>query len=237
MDKKFLLSQTSVDAIDQIVKNHPIPASTFKEDGSPVTQLDLSLSEFIEKLCLRQFPNHTFYSEEKFSEWKFPLIALDPLDGTREYINGNPEWAISLGIFNKNEFVGEGWIYNPLTKEQFDHGKYLPFEKKSRYCGEVSRSEWESGFFKNFSSQKFSLSPMGSIAYKLGRLSHNKCDFVVSLRGKNIWDIGAGTLLCKEAGFKFYSQGKEVSEVKPFYEAPLIWCSEEIFSELSSLLT
>ncbi len=224
-----------ISEIDALVRRYPKADIQFKIDGSPVTELDLFLSTHIELLMEKNFPGVTFYSEEKFSDWKFPLLALDPLDGTKEYIDGRDEWAISIGVFENENFEGEGWVYNPKTGECFDHGVSKTFEKKNKYRGEVSRSEWKKGLFTHKATEKFEIVPMGSIAYKLGRLSSAKCDFVVSLYPKNIWDIAGGTLLCKEAGYKFYSQGKEVTRVDKLYQPPLIWCREEMISELSAI--
>lgn len=224
-----------MDEVEEIVKKHPLPVITYKQDGSPVTCLDLALSEYFEELFIHHFPGHNFYSEEKFSNWAFPMIALDPLDGTKEYIHGRAEWSVSISILEDDKFHGQGVIINPLTQEIFANYQKQNFRSQKHYRGEVSRSEWESGLFKNTSSEKYSLTPMGSIAYKLGRLANGDSDFVISLRPKNIWDIAAGTILCHQAGIKFYSKGKEVTEAKPYYEPPLIWCFEENFLELSSL--
>lgn len=215
----------------------PTPLIKTKPDGSPVTELDLALSERMERISEKYFSDCCFYSEENFSDWKFPLLALDPLDGTREYIAGRPEWALSVGIFENENFAGEGWITNPVTKEIFSMKTVKPFTPKSAYQGEASRSEFKEGLYSRFQSEKFSLTPKGSIAYKLGKLSHGKLDFVVSLRPKNIWDIAGGTLLCQEAGLKFYSGGVEVTSVKKLYEPPLIWCHPSLFPELSALFS
>jgi len=229
------LMKIHLDGIHDLVRQYPKAEIQFKQDGSPVTELDLFLSSHIELIMQESFPDMTFYSEEKFNEWKFPLIALDPLDGTREYIEGRDEWAISLGLFQNEKFEGEGWVYNPKTGECYDHGEKSAFVEKAKYRGEVSRSEWKKGLFTSKSTEKFEVHPVGSIAYKLGRLSNGKCDFVVSLQPKNIWDIAGGTLLCKEAGMKFYSEGKEVTFVQKLYQPPLLWCRPELFSELSKI--
>lgn len=224
-----------VASINDLVRKHPRAAIQFKNDGSPVTELDLFLSFHVELLMEKNFAGVTFYSEEKFSDWKFPLLALDPLDGTQEYIEGRDEWAISIGIFDNENFTGEGWVYNPKTAECFDHGDKSNFKIKTSYRGEVSRSEWKKGLFFGKSTEKYKVEPLGSIAYKLGRLSAHKCDFVISLRPKNIWDIAGGTLLSRESGYKFYAEGKEVTRVEKLYQPPLIWCREEMFSELSKI--
>ncbi len=242
MDKKQLLSNSlakimfgHLSEIRALVEHFPQAHMTLKPDGTPVTELDLKLSELVEGIVDNSYPQHIFYSEEKYKVWDFPMAVLDPLDGTREYIEGRNEWAISLALFNTTHFEGEGWIYNPLKNECFTEAGPIPFAPKEAYRGEVSRSEWKKGLFTNRSTSKFALSPVGSIAYKLARLSNAQSDFVVSLRPKNIWDIAAGTVLCQQAGFKFYSQGKEVTSVMPIYEPPLIWCPEELYPELSRL--
>ncbi len=242
VDKKNLLMtslaelmDTQLTIIDSIVQQNPTAAIEYKPDHSPVTELDLLLSIHIESLMEKNFPRATFYSEEKFSDWKFPLLALDPLDGTREYIEGRDEWAISIGIFESEAFQGEGWIYNPKTRECFHGAQPLPFQSKSVYRGEVSRTELKNQLYAHQESGRFLLTPLGSIAYKLGRLAFKKSDFVISLYPKNIWDIAGGTLLCHQAGLKFYSEGKEVTSVEKIYRPPLIWCHEELFLELSKI--
>lgn len=242
MDKQqFLMSplakflELNVKKLDAVVRQFPVAEISTKSDGTPVTKLDHALSNEIEQLMKFFSPSATFYSEEKFSSWDFPLIAIDPLDGTLEYIKGRNEWAISIGVFEDENFEGDGWVYNPKTQEIFSESTLAPFEKKISYRGEVSRSEWEKGLYTNKMTDKYHLEPMGSIAYKLGRLSSQKCDFVVSLRPKNIWDIAGGTLLCKKNGFKFYSQGKEVTSVEKIYQPPLIWCHPSLFDELSKI--
>jgi myo-inositol-1(or 4)-monophosphatase len=244
VDKKLLLKQNLADIMSSHfpdilsdLNKFPHPLIQIKADGSPVTELDLALSVRMETISARYFPDCCFYSEEKFNEWRFPLLALDPLDGTREYIAGRPEWALSVGIFEDENFEGEGWITNPVTKEIFSMSTVKEFASRKVLAGEASRSEFQRGLYQNFKSEKFSLSPMGSIAYKLGKLSHGKLDFVVSLRPKNIWDIAGGTLLCHEAGIKFYSRGLEVTKVEKIYEPPLLWCHPSVFPELSQLFS
>ena len=222
--------------IQTLTRLHPTAPANLKTDGTPVTALDLALSALIETLTIKNFEPITVYSEENYSDWLFPLMAIDPLDGTREYLKQRPEWAISVGHFPTEAFEGEGWVYNPMTGERFDSEQQeVTFVEKPTFYGEVSHSEWDRGFYQTELSKKFQLTPMGSIAYKLGRLSSGKIDFVVSLTPKSIWDIAGGSLLCQRSDIKFYSEGQEVTEVRPLYLPPLIWCRPELYSELSEL--
>lgn len=220
--------------ITSLLNKYPNPLTKTKHDGSPVTELDLALSQLMEVITKKHFSDCCFYSEENFGEWEFPLLALDPLDGTREYIAGRPEWALSVGIFESENFEGEGWITNPVTDEVFSMKTVKPFVPKKKMKGEASRSEISEGLYKNIQSENFEITPKGSIAYKLGKLSHGELDFVVSLRPKNIWDIAGGSLLCKAAGLQFYSQGKIVTKVAKIYQPPLLWCHPSVFEKLSA---
>jgi myo-inositol-1(or 4)-monophosphatase len=226
-----------IDQIKQILPQHRPGMSQLKPDGTPVTSLDLALSLLLEHHLENCYPSTSIFSEENDGHWSFPLIAIDPLDGTREYILGRSEWAISVGCFKDQNFKGQGWVYNPVTDELFTEASDCLVHKRQVLEGEVSRSEWEKGEFKKFNHPHFTITPMGSIAYKLGRLSAGKIDFVISMTPKNIWDIAGGSLLCQKQGIIFYSEGVEVQKVERIYRPPLIWCREEIFSELSSLFS
>ncbi|MFA5583686.1 MAG: inositol monophosphatase family protein [Bacteriovoracaceae bacterium] len=221
----------SLSEMDAIINEHLKKAQTYiKADGSPVTDLDLALSQELEKIASLHSIN--FYSEENIGEWAFPLMVVDPLDGTKEFIAGRDEWVVSVASLKSSQLDGEGWIYNPLRKKVYHNISRRSFEEKETYFGEASRSEWAKGYYKE-SFEQFRMQPMGSIAFKLARLAAGEIDFVVSLHPKNIWDIAAGTLLCKEAGMSFYAKGKKVTEFVPYFEGPLIWCFDELYPQLS----
>lgn len=228
LDKIML---ASLPMLDRVIVEQLKNAQTYtKEDGSPVTDLDLAISSCLEKIA-RDHHYH-FYSEENIGDWKFPLMVVDPLDGTKEFIAGRDEWVVSVAILINENLFGEGWIYNPLRKRIYSEISLRSFVEKPFFYGEASRSEWNLGLYKE-SFENFRMSAMGSIAFKLARLAAAETDFVISLRPKNIWDIAAGTLLCKKAGIEFYCQGKKVEKFTPYFEGPLIWCHPELFPRLS----
>lgn len=217
--------------LDQVIAEHLQKAQTYtKQDGSPVTDLDLAISNHLEHIAKKY--NYHFYSEENIGEWKFPLLVVDPLDGTKEFIAGRDEWVVSVALLKGETLQGEGWIYNPLRNKIYTNSIVQNFVDKDVYYGEASRSEWARGYYSE-SFDEFRLSQMGSIAFKLARLAAGEIDYVVSLHPKNIWDIAAGTLLCKEAGINFYAKGKLVQSFEPSFEGPLIWCHEKLFPKLS----
>lgn len=207
-----------------------------KADHSPVTEIDHALSEFFKHHPLAK--GHHFFSEEDHGELRFPALILDPLDGTRDFIAGRPECAISAAWMATPELTSESFalIQNPFsgfTLTSFSAPAWRPRPQQPPYDGLVSRSEWESGLYAKFHSTTYLLRPRGSIAFKLGLLASGACDYVVSRRPKNIWDIAAGTLLLQQRGFQLYSAGQQVTQLdRTKYPAPLIWASPELMPAL-----
>lgn len=211
-----------------------------KTDNTWVTLLDEKISEMIKRDPIAK--NFSFLSEEDYEseKIKFPCLILDPIDGTAELVKGVPECALSLALMkNKNlkSNLNKALIFNPMSGFSLsseDDFFLPPHFYKQDLLGLVSRSEWEE---KLIDTKDNILHPRGSIAFKLALLASGACDFVYSNRSKKIWDIAAGTILCAQRGYSFYSQGKEIKELKNFsYPAPLVWCRPSLKKNLGKYL-
>jgi myo-inositol-1(or 4)-monophosphatase len=174
---------------------------------------------------------------------KFPAVILDPIDGTRELVKGLGECALSLGVFASprlDDPKNWGWICNPFSGFSIDSSDpmfAIKIKEEGPVSGLVSRSEWNKGLYKNLQRDDLQIYPRGSIAFKLGLLASNACDFIISLAPKNIWDIAGGTLLAHSRGFKLYAGGVEVVELsQATYQPPLLWCRPQHFSQLKEAL-
>mgnify|MGYP001627232222 CR=1 FL=1 len=205
-----------------------------KSDASLVTEIDHKISQYLKTHISCQ--GLTFYSEEDHSQLVFPAAILDPIDGTRELVKLRGECAVSLARMRSPKLSeGEALVYNPFTGFAAHSDQRPPWRARfhaDELLGLVSRSEWEQGLFAG-STERLRLVPRGSIAFKLGLLAAGACDYVVSLRPKNIWDIAAGTILCEHAGISFLAQGTVVRELsQPTYPAPLIWARPELMPSL-----
>ncbi|MCG6148842.1 3'(2'),5'-bisphosphate nucleotidase CysQ [Leptospira levettii] len=103
-----------------------------KGGNDPVTEADLYASEFLYEKISNRFPGHGFLSEERADtvsrldkEW---VWILDPIDGTREFVKKNDQFALSLGLVRNGEAIW-GIIFNPATGEFFSKGKNSFFAK------------------------------------------------------------------------------------------------------------
>lgn len=93
-----------------------------KFGGSPVTEADLASHHKIFSIIKEFYPKDDFLSEEDDSRITRTSASrkwiLDPLDGTKSFIAGIPEFAISLGLVEQNKPI-LGVICNPITNEIF----------------------------------------------------------------------------------------------------------------------
>lgn len=216
-----------------------------KTDNSVVTEIDLFVSNLLKmKLSTHTlYKDYTFFSEEDFDQLVFPAIIVDPIDGTREFVKGRAECAVSLAIMKVPQIDHKdnyGWLYNPFSGFSLDSSSsFLASNNKSsqKILGMVSRTEFEKGYFKNFINinPRIDITPRGSIAFKLGLLASGGCDFVVSLSPKNIWDIAAGSILCAQRGIYLYQNGIRIHKLDQIrIDGFLLWAPESLAPELLS---
>src|SRR5207253_8803218 len=139
---------------------------------------------------------------------KSTVWLVDPIDGTRSFISGRPEFSISVGLAHEGEAV-VGVVLNPATNELFSAElgggaklNGLPISVSSlnrRPVMAASRSEIKRGDFGVF-EDTHDILPTGSTAYKLGKIADGSADTFVSRGPKSEWDLCGGSLIVEEAG-------------------------------------
>jgi myo-inositol-1(or 4)-monophosphatase len=185
----------------------------YKVGHDPVTEADRALDAVLRKELLRE--GEGWLSEESVDDpirlQRSRVWVVDPLDGTREFVKGIPEFCVSIGFVEDGRPVAGG-IYNPATDETFmgsiDSGVTYngrpsqPSQRKTLDGALVlaSRSEVKRGEWKPFDNCTFKIRPMGSVAYKLALVSAGLADITFTLTPKNEWDVVAGAALVQSAG-------------------------------------
>ena len=184
-----------------------------KAGGDPVTEVDRALDEMLYRLLPRD--GDGWLSEETADDLsrleKRRIWIVDPLDGTREFVAGIPEWCVSTALIEEGQAVAGG-IYNPTTSETiygarrmgvFYNGRPVCVSPTRSLKGATvlaSRSEIARGQWERFRDAPFVIRPMGSVAYKLALVAAGRADATFSLAPKHEWDVAAGTLLVEAAG-------------------------------------
>jgi|TARA_B100000315_G_scaffold188911_1_gene178696 myo-inositol-1(or 4)-monophosphatase len=187
----------------------------FYTSHNPVTTADNAANDYLKEIINCEFPDDGWFSEETVDSPerldKDRVWIVDPLDGTKEFIEGVPNFVVSIAmVIDQRPHIGI--LYNPVTKELFSSirrmGSWLndePIECTSLDGPKSmvilnSRSETKKGLWSPYSDKFKELRAIGSVAYKLGLISAGKADIFVSLRPKNEWDICAGHCIIEGAG-------------------------------------
>ena len=185
-----------------------------RSKNNPVTIADRDANQKIHDLLQAAFPQYGWLSEEtvdspdRLSRQRVWLV--DPLDGTKEFIDKVPEFGVSIALIEDGQPV-VGVVYNPIHDQLFwavrGQGTWhnqrqlrvTPTPQLATATILASRSETKRGEWKNFTSQ-FKTRAIGSAAYKLALIGSGDADATFTLTPKNEWDICAGVLLVEEAG-------------------------------------
>src|SRR5580692_11440157 len=133
----------------------------YKVGHDPVTEADRALDAVLRKELLRD--GEGWLSEESVDDpirlQRSRVWVVDPLDGTREFVKGIPEFCVSIGFVDDGRPVAGG-IYNPATDEIFlgsidsgvtYNGKPAQSTRRTSLDGalvlasrsEVKRGEWK----------------------------------------------------------------------------------------------
>ena len=187
--------------------------TAYKAGDDPVTQADHAVDAALRPILQRE--GEGWLSEETLDDKNRMNHSLcwvvDPLDGTREFVKGIPEWCVSIGLVENGHPVAGG-IFNPQTNETFigslntgvtyNGAPAKPAAATSLKGATVlaSRSEVSRGEWDSFAAAGFITLPMGSVAYKLARVAAGLDEVTFTLVPKNEWDVAAGVALIESAG-------------------------------------
>jgi myo-inositol-1(or 4)-monophosphatase len=187
--------------------------SRHKQGDDPVTEADTTVDTLLRELLPQD--GDGWLSEETRDDLirleRRRVWVVDPLDGTREFVTGIPEWCVSIGLVVDGEPVAGG-ICNPVTGETIVGARGAGVTLNGRPAGVsdrptlegarvvASRSEVKRGEWEGYREDLFEIQPMGSVAYKLGLVAAGLVDATWTLTPKHEWDVAAGVALVLAAG-------------------------------------
>jgi myo-inositol-1(or 4)-monophosphatase len=186
---------------------------SYSRNGDPVTSLDRAINRLLHESLPQT--GEGWLSEESRDDLSrlhaSRVWVVDPIDGTREYLEGLPMWCVSVGLIEEHRAVAGG-ILNPSTREMFlgsiETGLEVLGPARERQPGEgngrprmlVSRKEHGQGKWASFESSELTLSPVGSIAYRLAQVASGYAEATCTFEPRGEWDVAGGTALVQAAG-------------------------------------
>jgi myo-inositol-1(or 4)-monophosphatase len=184
-----------------------------------VTRVDREAEAVISRILLKEFPRHQILAEESgYSSRKNKYLwVIDPLDGTTNFIQGIPHFAISLALLANGKVI-LGLIYDPLSEERFHaikgQGAFLNNRPMAVSRKKTLRSAFgATGFpfkapqfleaytstFRDLLSRCQDMRRCGSAALDLAYTACGRYDFFWEAHLLP-WDFMAGKLIVEEAG-------------------------------------
>jgi myo-inositol-1(or 4)-monophosphatase len=182
-----------------------------KEGSSPVSEADIAVDELLrERLARARFGWRSEESEEVRAIPPSRLVwIVDPIDGTRSYIAGRPDWVISAALVAEDRPLVAA-LFAPVTDELFLAVRGAGATRNGASIRSAAGSGLEAARVagpKRFIEALAALAPritamprLGSLALRLARLAQGELDVVFAGGNSHDWDLAAADLLVHEAG-------------------------------------
>lgn len=185
----------------------------YKSADQPVTEADLAADRLLRETLLGERPEYGWLSEETADSperlGRERVWLVDPIDGTRSFVDGVAEFAVSVGLAVEGQAV-VGVVYNPASDELYHAvlgGGAFRNGVPIRVSGSpaalpvalASRSEIRRGEFEPLRGE-WEVRPFGSTTCKMVRVADGSADLFLSRGPKSEWDVCAADLVVREAG-------------------------------------
>lgn len=219
LDKLTEIIKTA--AVRELLPRFARNTQQLKEDGSIVTVADLAMQQALQSVLSSRWPHIAFLGEEMTAEQQQTILQnsqhgvwiVDPLDGTSNFSQGIPCFAVSVALIQNGE-IELGVVYDPVHDECFTarrgQGATLNGVRlRLQHLREIDRITIALVDFKRLSfelARKLATQPpyksqrsFGSVALDWCWIAAGRGD--VSVHGKQkLWDYAAGYVILSEAG-------------------------------------
>ena len=216
----LIIAKQIIDEAGKIIKEARATNSfgfTFKDDSTPITNIDHQVQQYITKRLQDSFDIQVMGEEAGLCvDLNEPYWAIDPIDGTWAFITHENTSAINLSLID-NGHVVLGIVFNPFTDEFFytekDDDSYIGMLKLPlRQNDEVTVVNFKpershpivktlNQLFKDGRVKKL-VSIGGSITYSMCMVAKGAfSNYIAHFNGKaNAWDLSAAIIIVRNSG-------------------------------------
>jgi len=181
-----------------------------KGHDSPVTEADMAVDALLRERLSR--PEIGWLSEESHDDKSrledSTLYIADPIDGTRAYIAGLPDWCICAALVEHGRPIVAG-VYAPVDDQLFlaatgcgvtRNGEPIRTSERAALAG--ANVAGPAGYLKRLSTRVeiVSVPKIHSLALRLTRVAEGRIDVALASVNAHDWDLAAADLLVHEAG-------------------------------------
>lgn len=201
----------------KIRKNFKYDLITFyeKKPGEVVSNVDIQTNKDIVKFLKENYPKYGIISEElpKIKSKSEYSWIIDPLDGSRNFINKIPFFSISIALKKLKKTVA-GFIYDPIQNDFYyafkSKGAFINNKKIKRsnvklnglMLTETPKKKDVTNINQNvFIRKNFKIRQFGSSVLDMAFVASGKADIFWQENLKQ-WDYEAGLIIAEEANKK-----------------------------------
>lgn len=184
------------------------------DDLGPVSEADLEVDRMLRTELLAARPDYGWLSEETEDDLSRldneRVFIVDPIDGTRSFVEGRRAFAHSLAVAERGRIVA-GVVFLPMLERMFTAARGAGaalngVRLTASTHGESPRAtllatrpnlkdhHWPGGV------PVIERSYRPSLAYRVALIGEGRFDGMVTFRDTWEWDVAAGTLIAEEAG-------------------------------------
>jgi len=186
-----------------------------KGDKSPVSEADFAVDHYLKQSLLQARPDYGWISEESVDERQKThyrhCFVVDPIDGTRGFINGSLQWCISVAIIRQGKpacgvlecpALGEHYrahlaMRTTLNDNTLEPSSISDYPDKIRIsCTPAKTRDW----LQDLREKLVFVSSSPSLAYRLALSAAGKLDVVVVRPNSHDWDLAAADIILSQSG-------------------------------------
>jgi myo-inositol-1(or 4)-monophosphatase len=186
----------------------------YKDDRSPITDADMATDALLTRQLRAARPDYGWLSEETADATHRldcrRIFVVDPIDGTRAFLNDRPWWSVAIAIVEDGVAVA-GVVYAPEFEETYvataGGGARLngqPIQPSAALLLEDCRMAGDPAMFKHPAWPQpwpaMRVEARNSTAYRMCLVASGDFDAAVAPVRKSDWDVAAGDLIAREAG-------------------------------------
>jgi myo-inositol-1(or 4)-monophosphatase len=247
--ERLLVAMRDAGALALTKFRAPIKSWT-KGHSSPVCEADIAVNELLQDRLDKPADGFGWLSEETLDDSKRMqarrLWIVDPIDGTRAYLAGLPDWSISVALVEDGRPI-IGAVFAPVADEMFFAiaGKGATLNgapiRASDGPREGARMAGPPGYLKKLQAIDASfvaIPKIHSLALRFARVAEGQIDAAFASRDSHDWDLAAADLLVHEAGgdlTTFTGQLLTYNRTNPVHE-PLVAAGHARHAALVDLL-
>jgi myo-inositol-1(or 4)-monophosphatase len=189
------------------------PEVWLKDGTSPVSEADYAADRYLRETLLSARPDYGWLSEETVENTLHSAglrgFIVDPIDGTRGFLDDNPQWCVSVAVVENGRPLA-GVLECPATGETFAalhgggatlNGEPLRVDARAAETFSVGGPKAMLNLLPD--QWKSRIQPFGhvpSLAYRIALIAAGRLDATFVKPNAHDWDIAAAQLILEEAG-------------------------------------